>query len=138
MSTASPQQILERLYEMVDSTQDLPRVKNVKVLQRIEYVAGCLTNRACVRLLMSCMLGKIDCPHVDPREPYTKIGGNSAFSGRMYDEKFITAFINKYNLPCNTTTAFLTPALRNIDQPLTTDVVLVGGQDVFIAILSRF
>ena len=44
----------------------------------------------------------------------------------MYDERFITVFINRYNLPCNATTAFLTPALRNIDQPLTTDVVLVG------------
>ena len=104
----------------------MPLVKSAASLRRIEYVVSCSANRACVRLLMSCMLGKIDRPHVDPREPYTKIGGNSSFSGRTYDDQYITPFINKYSLPCNSTTAFLTPALRNIDKPLTTGIALVG------------
>jgi hypothetical protein len=38
----------------------------------------------------------------------------------------LTPFINAHQLPCNSTTAFLTPALRNIDRPLTSDVVIVG------------
>ncbi len=75
---------------------------------------------------MACTLAKIDRPEVDPREPYTEIGGDSSFSGRTYDERYITGFINSKNLPCNSTTAFLTPALRNIAAPLTTDVTIVG------------
>ncbi|MDE3269300.1 MAG: restriction endonuclease, SacI family [Pseudomonadota bacterium] len=126
MNTKSPHHVLEHFYDVAKSTHEVPQVKSAAVLRRIEYIVSCLENRACVRLLMSCMLGKIDRPHVDPREPYTKIGGSSSFSGRSYDEQYITPFINKCSLPCNSTTAFLTPALRNIDKPLTTDVALVG------------
>ncbi len=75
---------------------------------------------------MSCLLGKLDNPQVDPRKPYTEIGGNDSFSGRTYDERYLTPFINKHRLPVNPTTAFLTPTLRNINQPLTTDRELVG------------
>ena len=122
----TPNQILERLYAKVEPFQDTPQVENMAVLQRIEYVARCLSNRAGVRLLMTCMLAKIDRPHVDPRQPYTEIEGDPSFSGRTYDERYITQFINSKKLPCNSTTAFLTPALRNIDAPLTTDVTIVG------------
>lgn len=122
----TPNQILERLYAKVEPFQDTPQVENMAVLERIEYVARCLSNRAGVRLLMACMLAKIDRPHVDPRQPYTEIEGDSSFSGRTYDERYITQFINSKKLPCNSTTAFLTPALRNIDAPLTTDVTIVG------------
>lgn len=122
----TPNQILERLYAKVESAASTPLLNDTVVLERIEYVARCLSNRAGVRLLMACMLAKIDRPHVDPREPYTEIEGDSSFSGRTYDERYITQFINSKKLPCNSTTAFLTPALRNIDVPLTTDVNLIG------------
>jgi hypothetical protein len=49
-----------------------------------------------------------------------------SFSGRTYDERFITDFVNAHRLPCRPTTAFLTPALRNINRPLTTDVEIIG------------
>jgi hypothetical protein len=75
---------------------------------------------------MACLLAKIDRPKVDPRKPYTEIGDPDSFSGRSYDETYITHFINAHRLPCNPTTAFLTPALRNIDQTLTTEVEIVG------------
>lgn len=122
----TPNQILERLYAKVELAQNTPQVKNAAILERIEYVARCLSNRAGVRLLMACMLAKIDRPHVDPREPYTEIEGDSSFSGRTYDERYITQFINSKKLPCNSSTAFVTPALRNIDAPLTTDVNIIG------------
>lgn len=77
-------------------------------------------------MLMACLLAKIDRPLVDIRKPYTEIGGTESFSGRHYDEAYITQFINKHQLPCNPTTAFLTPAFRNIDQPLTLNVEIVG------------
>lgn len=75
---------------------------------------------------MACLLAKLDRPDIDPRKPYTEIGDPDAFSGRSYDEHYITHFINENHLPCNSTTAFLTPALRNIDQTLTTELELIG------------
>ena len=101
-------------------------VQDSAILDRINYICRCPGNRACVRLLMACMLAKLDRPEVDPRQPYTEIGGEHCFSGRTYDERYITHFINANKLPCNTTTAFLTPALRNINTPLTTEVAIVG------------
>lgn len=77
-------------------------------------------------MLMACLLAKIHRPEIDPRKPYTEIGGEDSFSGRTYDEKYITPFINTYQLPLNPTTAFLIPAFRNLDKPLTTNLELVG------------
>lgn len=123
---SSPSDILNTLYQKVSSSLDDPVIRDTVVLERIEYVCRCLSNRAGVRLVMACMLGKIHHPQVDPRQPYTEIRGDESFSGRTLDERYITNFITTHNLPCNSTTAFLTPALRNIDRPLTTDVVIVG------------
>ena len=101
-------------------------IQDEKIAARVVAVVNCPGNRAGVRLLLACMLAKAHRPEIDPRNPYTKIGSNDCFSGRSYDEQFIGGFITKHNLPCNSTTAFLTPTLRNMDQTLTTKVVLVG------------
>ncbi len=122
----SPQEILERLFVRVKRDLTTPLITDFAILGRIDYVCRCLSNRAGVRLLMACMLAKIDRAQVDPRQPYTEIGGDQSFSGRTYDERDVAGFIAAHNLPCNSTTAFLTPALRNMDRPLTTDVVIVG------------
>lgn len=104
---------------------------------QIEFVAKCGSNRAGVRLLMACLLAKIDQPHVDPREPYTEIGGKKSFSGRAYDEEFISRFITEHELPCNSTTAFLTPALRNIYERLTTTTRIVGKpEELYVGALA--
>lgn len=101
-------------------------IHDEEIAARVLSVVNCPSNRAGARLLLACMLAKVDDDKVDPRKPYTKIGGKDCFSGRSYDEQFIGGFITKHNLPCNSTTAFLTPTLRNMDQTLTTKVVLVG------------
>lgn len=121
----TPEAILQSVYAQA-SEADGTVIGDEAVREKIEYVALCTTNRAGVRLLMACLLGKIHAPHVDPRRPYTEIGGSQSFSGRGYDEQYLMAFINKHRLPVNETTAFLTPALRNINAPLTTDRPLVG------------
>jgi hypothetical protein len=92
----------------------------------VDYVCRCTSNRAGARLLMACLLAKLDKPQVDPRQPYTEIGGAACFSGRTYDERYLTPFINQHRLPVNPTTAFLTPTLRNINFPLTTAWEPVG------------
>jgi len=123
---ASPAEILQRLHERATRNLDTPAVKETEIQERIDYVCRCLSNRAGVRLLMACMLAKVDTPQIDPRQPYTGIGGDQCFSGRTLDEQYISSFITAHNLPCNSTTAFLTPALRNINRPLTTNVSLEG------------
>jgi len=123
---ADPSQILQRVLARASANLAKPFVRNKEIRERAEYVCRCLRNRAGTRLLMACLLAKVDRPHVDPRKPYTEIGGTDCFSGRSYDEIHLTHFIYENRLPCNPTTAFLTPALRNIDRPLTVDVELVG------------
>ncbi len=120
------EQILQTIHGRAVATLTETVIRNVEMRERVDYVCRCMSNRAGVRLLMSCLLGKLHNPGVDPRKPYTEIGGNDSFSGRTYDERFLTKFINEHRLPVNPTTAFLTPTLRNIDHPLTTDRALVG------------
>lgn len=122
----SPRERLEALLKRAGKLGNRPVISDKKVLERIDFVCRCMRNRAGVRLLMSCMLAKLDRPEIDPRKPYTEIGGKASFSGRTYDEQWIGNFITAHRLPCNSTTAFLTPALRNSDSALTTKTVLVG------------
>lgn len=121
-----PEEILQNIYDRAAVTLSSSVIADPAIRERIDYVCRCMSNRAGVRLLMSCLLGKLDKPNVDPRKPYTEIGDIDTFSGRTYDERYLTKFINEHRLPVNPTTAFLTPTLRNIDHPLTIDRDLVG------------
>ena len=103
-----------------------PFVADEKIRQQFEYVCRNIQNRAPVRVVLACTLAKLHRPEVDVRKPYTEIGGPDSFSGRVYDEQFVGPFINDHKLPCNPTTAWLTPALRNRNTVLTPDLDLVG------------
>jgi DNA adenine methylase len=123
---ASPSEILDLAYHTATQNLENSTLIDEAIAERVEYVCRNLQNRAGVRLLMACLLAKIHRPEVDVRKPYTEIGTGDAFSGRTYDEQYLTAFIDQYQLPCNPTTAFLTPALRNRNATLTSDLNLVG------------
>jgi DNA adenine methylase len=133
----TPAQILETLLTRAMSDLGNPLIKEREVQNRIEFVVRQLANRACTRLLMSCTLAKLDRPNVDVRKPYTEINTEDSFSGRTYDERYITHFINTNRLPVNNTTAYLTPAFRNIDQPLTNIIEIIGRpRDLYRATLQ--
>lgn len=121
-----PADILNVILAKAERHLTKPFLEDRGVLQGVEFIARNIQNRAGMRLLMSCLLAKLDNPKVDVRKPYTEIGGRESFSGRTYDEAYIGGFITKHRLPCNPTTAFLTPALRNINTVLTPKVNLVG------------
>lgn len=121
-----PEEILASVLERAASNLDTSVVDDRDIRARVNYVCNCMSNRAGVRLLMSSLLAKMHNPAVDPRKPYTEIGTEDSFSGRTYDERYLTKFINDHRLPVNPTTAFLTPTLRNINHALTTDLDLVG------------
>ena len=122
----TPSSILDLAYQRAANDTTTPAVGNADIVASVEYVCRNIQNRAGVRLLMACLLAKVHNPAVDVRKPYTEIGGEDSFSGRTYDEGYLTAFIIEHELPCNPTTAFLTPALRNRNSPLTTNLNLVG------------
>jgi DNA adenine methylase len=120
------QNILEKLYNQANEDLNCSSVRSKDTEAKIELICRCGSNKAPIRFLMSCLLAKIDRPDVDIRKPYTEIAGNDSYSGRHYDESLVEPFVHKYALPCNPTTAYLTPAFRNHDRLLTTDLVLVG------------
>src|SRR4030066_1495527 len=118
--------VLEKYLKEVSSNTDKSFIDDNDIRSKIEFICHCLTNKAPIRFLLACLLGKLDSPKVDIRKPYTEIGGKGTYSGRAYDEQYVEPFVIKYKLPTNSTSAFLTPAFRNIDRTLTTDLVLVG------------
>lgn len=122
----SPADILALAYQRASRADTASLVSDPAITARVEFVCRNLQNRAGVRLLLACLLAKAHNPDVDVRKPYTEIDSLDAFSGRRYDEGFITDFITQHQLPCNPTTAFLTPALRNRNVTLTTGLNLVG------------
>ena len=122
----TPDDILESAYRRAIGLGTHSALRDPAIVQKIEYIARNTANRACARFLVACTLAKIDQPSVDIRKPYTEIGGEDTFSGRTYDERYVTGFVRKYDLPCNQTTAFLTPAFRNRNIILTPSVNLVG------------
>lgn len=121
-----PADILRATFERVSSNLSTSIVADPAIADLIEIVSRTPSNRACARVLLACSLAKIHNPMVDIRKPYTEIGTPDSYAGRTYDESFIQPFIIQHNLPCNLTTAWLTPALRNRDIILTPDVNLVG------------
>ena len=121
-----PKQILNKALKRASANISSPIVKDPQIRSRINSVCRNKINRACVRLLMAALLAKIHKPGVDIRKPYTEIGDPDSYSGRTYDEKYILDFIREHDLPCNPTTAFLTPAFRNRNTTLTPELDLEG------------
>lgn len=121
-----PDVILSEILSLATSNEYRAIEASPKALQEINYVCSCVSNRAGARLLMACLLAKVHKAEINPTKPYTEIGDNECFSGRTYDERYLSAFITENELPCNSTTAFLTPALRNIDSPLSTNLEIIG------------
>lgn len=69
----TPDQILEKIYDRAESCQETTVILDRVIGERVDYVCRCTSNRAGVRLLMSCLLGKLDNPSVDPRNPYKRL-----------------------------------------------------------------
>ena len=124
----TPEEILNQAWERASKSLSSQEAiaSDPAIISQVEYVCRHLQNRSGVRLLLSSLLAKIHKPTIDIRKPYTEIGGSDCYSGRTYDESYITAFINEHQLPCNPTTAFLTPALRSKNITLTPEINLGG------------
>lgn len=122
----NPSEKLDFYLNIANENLAISFLSTYKVQSEVEFICRCNTNKAPIRFLIACLLAKIDRPEIDIRKPYTEIQGNDTYSGRAYDEGFVEAFVAKHKLPCNSTTAFLTPAFRNTDRPLAANLVMVG------------
>lgn len=111
--------ILENIYRTVIKNLQKPVLQDA-IVHKVICICHCEKNRAPIRFLMAGLLAKIENASIDLHKPYSSLGKNS-YKGRAYDEEVVQPFIHKYNLPCNSTTAYLTPAFRTIEQPLTKD-----------------
>jgi len=92
---AKPIEILNAALRRANANLEQSFVVDQQIREYAGYVARNLKNRAGIRLLMACLLAKLHRPDVDIRKPYTEIGDADAFSGRSYDERYITTFINR-------------------------------------------
>ena len=123
---STPNELLEKYYSLANKSKTKSFIKSEDLRKKIEFICRCNANKAPIRFLMSCLLAKIDKPSIDIRKPYTKIEGDDTYSGRDYDEGAIQPFVHKYKLPCNQTTAYLTPGFRTHNRLLTPDLVIEG------------
>ncbi len=126
----TPNEILRVAYTKASIQIHDTFIADIKIRTRIEAICRNLRNRACARFLLATTLMKVYRPEVDIRKPYTEIGDPDAYSGRTFDEAYVTSFVAQYSLPCNPTTAFLTPAFRNRNITLTPDLVMVGRPEI--------
>lgn len=122
----SPETILDLAYQRASAHITVHLITDAAIVSYVEYVCRNTESRAAVRLLITCLLAKIHNPIVDIRKPYTENGGADSFSGRSYDERYISKFIIEHELPCSGASVFLTPVLRNRNSPLTTDMNWAG------------
>lgn len=133
----TPEEILQETFETVIGNIENHHIEDSDKRRQIEYVCRNLQNRSGVRFLMACLLAKLHQPNLDIRMPYTEIGGDDCYSGRHYDERYITSFVENHELPCNVTTAFLTPAFRTHEIMLSKNANLMGRpRELYEYILS--
>lgn len=121
----SPATILDLALRRASESVDKPLVRDRRAVEDIEFVCRC-SNQAGTRFLMACLTAKLSDDALDIRKPYTEIGGVGIYSGRHYDESFVTPFVFKHKLPVNPTTSFLTPAFRTNKTVIEPGVQLVG------------
>jgi len=121
-------QALRDVYDDVYSKFDEECVYIVdeQLLEKTMFICRNIKNKAPIRFLLSCLAAKIHRPEVDIRKPYTSIAGGDSFSGRKYDETVVQRIIIAFKLPCNNTTAYLTPAFRNGNEPMRPGLKLEG------------
>ena len=121
-------QILRSIYFDVyaELNEEKAYISDDELLEKTMFICRNIKNKAPIRFLLSCLAAKIDNPAIDIRKPYTSIGGGDSFSGRKYDESVIQRLVTEFKLPCNNTTAYLTPAFRNGNEIMRPGLKLEG------------
>jgi hypothetical protein len=96
---AAPAEILALALQQAVKSLDQSLIEDKQIASQVSYICSSPNNRAGVRMLMACLLAKLDRPQIDIRKPYTEIGTVDSYSGRSYDEEFIGPFATQHNYP---------------------------------------
>jgi DNA adenine methylase len=132
----APTSILDIALQKAKQNPAQTLIGDAAVVAALEFVCHC-SNQAGTRFLLACLLAKLSDANVDIRKPYTEIGGAGIFSGRHYDETYITPFAFRNNLPVNPTSGFLTPAFRTNKTLIEPGVALVGRpQELYLKVVE--
>ena len=77
----TPEDILRGIYERAEAAAlvDKSVIPDIYIRERAAYVCHCTSNRAGVRLLMSCLLGKLDKPALTRANPILKSAIQTVF-----------------------------------------------------------
>ena len=110
---------LNSLYDEVLASKNTCLVET-RIAEPLSKICRCNSCKAPIRFLMAGLVAKIDDTRKDLHRPASFLG-QGCYDGRSIDETIIEPFIHNKSLPCNPTTAFLTPAFRTIDTPITKD-----------------
>jgi hypothetical protein len=54
-----PEEILQNVYDKAAAALNKSAVEDAAIRERVDFICRCMSNRAGVRLLMSCMLAKL-------------------------------------------------------------------------------
>lgn len=120
-----PREILDSAFQLAEANSSRSFVSDRNTSEDILFVVSS-SIKAPIRILLSCLLAKIHQPAFDVRKPFSEIGGADSFSGRSYDEAYVTDFIDRNRLKINRTTGYLTPAFRTKNIILSVDTELKG------------
>jgi DNA adenine methylase len=121
-----PKEILNQCFDEANGNLATSNIADADLNLKIQSICFNVSNKAPIRFLLSCLLAKQHNNDKDIRKPYTEIGGDDTYSGRYYDEHYLQSFIIEKSLPCNNTTAYLTPAFRNINKTVDNTLALIG------------
>jgi hypothetical protein len=133
----TPSEILEAAMQQAEANRAAPQVEIARIVEDVKYICELSQNRSGPRFMMACLLAKTYKPEIDIRKPYKTSRKASdtedslgSYGGRNYDEKYVANFVIKYQLPCNSTTAFLTPAYRTKGNLVLTPGIEITGRPV--------
>lgn len=132
-----PTDILEKAYRHASAELKQPVISDSDAVTQVQLACGNPLWRANSRILLACLLAKIDNPKIDIRKPYRQ-DGERAYSGRSYDERYISNFIEKYRLPCHLTSGFLSTVYRNGFAFTTDSKVSTRWPEQYMAVVQLF
>lgn len=121
-----PRAILDAAFQLASAQLATSFVTNAEVATHTAALVRSSV-KGPLRVVLSCLLAKEHRPAVDVRKPYSELGGTDSFSGRTYDEGYITKFVDEHRFKVTRTTGFLSPAFRTKNVVLTVSLNLGGS-----------
>ena len=141
-----PNSFLDSAFQLAKDNIDKSFIGDESVKKNLQLIVSCPT-KAPVRILLTAMMVKLFKPELDIRKPFKEpvkkkvkkkkgeieifssegiVDPDDSYSGRNYDESYVSNFILNHKFEVTKTTGFLTPAFRTKNGILERDTELNG------------